>query len=194
MKARIPRESELVLLYRLEGGEPNGDKVREILKKLDIPFRDILQEMVGWPLGACAGLPGCPPGPESGEWEIPECEAMIMAGFTNLRMDKLLEALRGAGARIRFKAVITPHNRNWPFAKLLGELGREERLMAVFVPMRKRLERARSLAPTLPKDAKILLEAAIRRAADLAEGNTEPTEDRLRAADEALRLAMGEEI
>lgn len=194
MKARIPKTEELVLLYQLDGKEENGKKVHGVLEHLGIGWREITGEMVSLPLGACAGLPEFQREAESdAHWTLPEGGALVMVGFTDSRMNALLAGLKQAGARVRFKAVMTQHNRNWPFGKLLGELGKEESVMRVLIPLRKRLSRAKALPPeTLPETKRAALAAAVRRARMLAEGRTEVTEEAIRAADEALRQALGE--
>lgn len=59
-----------------------------------------------------------------------EKEMMVMAGLTSGQVDRVILALRKAGAgRIDYKAVLTPTNQNWNALKLYEELAGEHARM-----------------------------------------------------------------
>lgn len=50
---------------------------------------------------------------------------LVMCGFSDKRMDKLLFELRRSDTRIDFKAVLTPTNKAWTISRLLLEMHKE---------------------------------------------------------------------
>lgn len=194
MKARVAKEKELVLLYHLGEDTEDGRKVRGVLEGMGVQIRDITDAMLALPLGGCAGLPGFPAEPAGlPEGDVPECEALIMAGLPDARVELLLGKLREAGAKVRFKAVMTPHNRTWPFCGLLRELEREESVMRAFMPVQELLKRAKQIpAAALPEGKRRKLREAVQRAQAFADGKEEPSVSALQKAGEALRQAIEE--
>lgn len=51
---------------------------------------------------------------------------LVMCGFSDKRMDKLLFELRRSDTRIDFKAILTPTNKEWTISRLLLEMHREK--------------------------------------------------------------------
>lgn len=51
---------------------------------------------------------------------------LVMCGLSDKRMDKLLFELRRSDARLDYKAVLTPTNKDWTVSHLLLELHREK--------------------------------------------------------------------
>ena len=49
----------------------------------------------------------------------------VFCGLSGPELDGLLAAIRAAGVQIPLKAVVTAHNRAWPFARLMEELTEE---------------------------------------------------------------------
>jgi hypothetical protein len=60
------------------------------------------------------------------EGEAPAESLIVMCGFTEKEMDKLLAALKKAQVPIDYKAILTPTNRRWNVLRLLLELGAEK--------------------------------------------------------------------
>jgi hypothetical protein len=61
------------------------------------------------------------------EGEVPVESLIVMCGFSEKEMDKLLAALKKAQVPIDYKAILTPTNRRWNVLRLLLELGVEKR-------------------------------------------------------------------
>ena len=70
--------------------------------------------------------------PPAGEIKM-EDPMMIMCGLTRREFDTLLDELKQAHCRIRFKAVMTPTNKRWNIFQLHDEMVKEE---AVFLAAR----------------------------------------------------------
>ena len=81
----------------------------------------------GRTLGSAAGL-----GPETrknGFAPGPAAPMLVLAGLSEERLDLLLAALRQAGLRIPFKAVLTETNRDWLPGELFAHLAAERAAM-----------------------------------------------------------------
>ena len=60
-----------------------------------------------------------------------EDEMLLMAGFSDRQLDRLLRALRQEGMQtVRLKAVLTPHNASWDSLHLYRELSDEASRMS----------------------------------------------------------------
>ena len=119
-------EKKQALIY---GYGEDTDRLCAALAAMDIRPLVIPAEQMGQQVGYLCGLPGY-----REKKEVPaltEDRAMLL--FHNLTRDDLDDALRGireAGiTRSSLKAMVTPTNRNWPMAKLLGEIYQEQQVM-----------------------------------------------------------------
>lgn len=188
MKARIAKEREKVLLYRLTQEEENGAKVRCLLQELGMETIDVAAEQLGWTLGALAGKTGFVQyKAESIPDEIPSDEALVMVGLTDVRIDRVMAGLRDVGAKVRLKAVLTPTNQHWSFARLLTELSKEERLMSALMPMQRHLAQVKALDPaTISPEEREQADRAAALAKRILEGKQEPKMEEILAADQAL--------
>lgn len=129
MKARIPRESlhPLVLAYGME--EERLSRLEKLLAGEQIPFRVLSDGDLGQKAGALCGLPGyLPGGPEQLE-PFPH-EALLLCGFGDRALDRLLLLLRQNDLKVERKAALTAVNRDWPLRQLLEEIDREHRMMS----------------------------------------------------------------
>ena len=113
-----------ILLYHLPEGE-RLLKIKKALFPLGMKLRAVKKEEYLEPVGYLAGVK-----------EIASCgedfekERMVMAGLTSGQVDRVILALRKAGAgRIDYKAVLTPTNQNWNALKLYEELAGEHARM-----------------------------------------------------------------
>ena len=62
----------------------------------------------------------------SGQDEISRMErALILSGFTQNELHRLMKAYRNSGLSTQLWATVTPISENWPVEKLLGELAAE---------------------------------------------------------------------
>lgn len=188
MKARIAKEREKVLLYRLAQEEENGAKVRRLLRELGMEMIDVAAEQLGWTLGSLAGKTGFAQNKaESISDETPSDEALVMVGLTDDRIDRVMAGLRDVGAKVRLKAVLTPTNQHWSFARLLTELSKEERLMSALMPMQRHLAQVEALDPaTISPEEREQADRAAALAKRILAGKQEPEMKDILAADQAL--------
>ena len=123
MKSRvINKTEERVLLYGLSEGEEL--QLTAILRGLSVEPRKILPEETAQTLGYLAGSTVFPKNEETPPVVV--CSPFLcMSGMSSQRIDQLLAALREAALAIPLKAVITPVNQRWSFAKLIEELEKE---------------------------------------------------------------------
>ena len=121
--ASIP---ERVLTYAID--EAIQPRLSAALKKLHIEEYQVSPEELGESVGHLAGLPGfnekkaTPPA----EGTAVSCRGVLcMCGFSNKRMDELLDLLRREDIRIPLRAKMTETNKNWSFGAWIEELSRE---------------------------------------------------------------------
>lgn len=119
---------ETVLLYNF-----NGERKKQLTKALlPLGFRlkAVAKEDYLKPVGFLAGLKDMEDNGSVYEGEEFQNEMMLMAGFTSVRIDTLIGALRKNGVgRINYKAVLTETNKNWDSASLFQELKKEHEYM-----------------------------------------------------------------
>ena len=108
MKAHIAKAQPLALAYRLAESELAA-------------VRAIRPEQLGCRVGDLVA--GEAPGAYEGE--APQEKLLVLDGFSRPDLDRLLAGLRAAGVFVPLKAVVTPSNRTWTVAALMGELARE---------------------------------------------------------------------
>ena len=122
------RMRETVLLYNF-----NGERKKQLTKALlPLGFRlkAVAKEDYLKPVGFLAGLKDMEDNGSVYEGEEFQDEMMLMAGFTSVRIDTLIGALRKNGVgRINYKAVLTETNKNWDSASLFQELKKEHEYM-----------------------------------------------------------------
>ena len=117
-----------VLLYRLDGGTENGAKLRAILREMKILTLTVeanqINETVGRLVSTNAAASDAAP-PEN----APEAEFMLLCALGDKQLDRLIANMRRAGVSVPYKAVLTEHNRDWQFGKLIGEIIREHEFL-----------------------------------------------------------------
>lgn len=125
MKARIAPQKELVLLYGIENDKVN--QIEHILNEMGARCKIVERGQLGEKMGVLAGYPGFSPVEQTERTGIidVDMECLVMAGFTEKRVDSLLAQLRRANIQIPLKAVMTATNQNWTLAALLQELKKE---------------------------------------------------------------------
>ena len=118
-----------ILLYHLPEGE-RLLKIKKALFPLGMKLRAVKKEEYLEPVGYLAGVKEITSCGEIYDGEDCEKEMMVMAGLTSGQVDRVILALRKAGAgRIDYKAVLTPTNQNWNALKLYEELAGEHARM-----------------------------------------------------------------
>ncbi len=112
------------LLYRLDGEDETGKRLREILRAQSVLALDVSEDRLGERVGKLASTNAAPtdaPAPE----RIPETPLLLLCALGDRQLDRLLAALRREGVAMPYKAVLTEHNREWTFARLAEEVARE---------------------------------------------------------------------
>ena len=115
LKAHIAKAQPLALAYRLAESELAA------VRALGFAARAIRPEQLGCRVGDLVA--GEAPGAYEGE--APQEKLLVLDGFSRPDLDRLLAGLRAAGVFVPLKAVVTPSNRTWTVAALMGELARE---------------------------------------------------------------------
>jgi len=118
-----------VLLYRLDAETPLGAGVRDILRELGIHTVTVEKNQLHEQVGALAGLPGCALTGAVFEGPPPEMPFLLMCGMGEKQLDSFLKAMRERGVSVAYKAILTPHNRDWTFLALMEEVAREHALL-----------------------------------------------------------------
>lgn len=118
-----------VLLYRI-GNESERDRaLRAVLRERKLLTLDVTEAQLGETVGRlvstnAAAVPGTPPE------HAPEAEFMLLCALGGRQLDRLLAAMRRAGAVVPYKAVLTEQNRSWTLEKLIGEVVREHEALS----------------------------------------------------------------
>lgn len=118
-----------VLLYRI-GTESGRDRaLRVVLRERKLLTLDVTEAQLGETVGRlvstnAAAAPGAPPK------AAPEAEFMLLCALGDRQLDRLLAAMRRAGAVVPYKAVLTEQNRNWTMERLIGEVVREHEALS----------------------------------------------------------------
>lgn len=117
-----------VLLYRI-GDESERDRaLRDVLREMRLLTLDVTESQLGETVGRlvstnAAAVPDTPPK------TVPETEFMLLCSLGDRQLDRLLAAMRRAGAVVPHKAVLTEQNRNWTLERLIEEVAREHELL-----------------------------------------------------------------
>ncbi len=119
---------ETALLYNLEGSQ-EGRKLKLLLLQMKVRIRVIDPAQYLQPLGALAGIREIPV--SSPEYQGPGFEdpMLVLRGFSDSRLDLLLQSMRRQQIRIPLKAVLTRENQTWDSLQLHRELIREHQAM-----------------------------------------------------------------
>ena len=157
MKAKVVPRGEMVLLYLKEKIE-GGDRLTALLQQMQIPYREVLSEQLGFSTGTLAGYRS---DPQEMSPSCPQEPAMAMGGLAGKRLDQLLNEMCRQHIELPVKMVITQHNERWPFGSLIEEVSREHQLFMSMERLQRLLARARRLDgfdPALQKDAQDALD------------------------------------
>lgn len=126
---------ETVLYYAPENTAHVG-LLKGVLVQMRIRIRNLTPGRCEKKIGILAGLEGFEDSPvqETGSqqaFSVPiQEELLVLSGFTDERLDELLERLKKAGVpRIGLKAVVTKTNAQWTVYELYSHLLQERRQM-----------------------------------------------------------------
>lgn len=118
-----------VLLYGI-GKESERDRaLRAVLRERKLLTLDVAESQLGETVGRlvstnAAAAVDTPPK------AVPEAEFMLLCALGDRQLDRLLAAMRRAGAVVPHKAVLTEQNRSWTLERLIGEVAREHELLS----------------------------------------------------------------
>lgn len=120
---RILREEmEKILAFQIEDGEMQKLKrIAEYYKACLIvvekeAYRQVLEDLLEQKRNPLV---------QSYEGDKVTESMIVMEGFTEKRLDKLLQALRDGEVQVDYKAVVTPFNKKWNVLQLYLEMERE---------------------------------------------------------------------
>lgn len=118
---------EVVLLYNLDNEK--GKRIKTILVQMGVRIKNITKEMYTQKVGFLAGIKEFEKKEENYQGEEFLDELIILKGFSDKRLEFLLNELRRHNAKVDLKAVITQQNQNWNSLELYEELRKEHNIM-----------------------------------------------------------------
>ena len=121
----------VVLLYNLSDAE-KAARIRFVLFKLGLPWREVRLEEFSLPVGRLAGLEL--DGEEEEAAEPFTGEMLVLCDLSRPQFGALLDQLRQARAPVALKAVLTEHNALWSSHRLYRELSAEHEAMKGLAP------------------------------------------------------------
>ncbi|MEE1013515.1 MAG: DUF3783 domain-containing protein [Clostridia bacterium] len=118
-----------VLCYHLS--EEKEKAITEALALLGVKIRRVTAEELGQTVGCLAGVEDMEMAKSAGEPPVTaETEVLVMCGFTQMQFNLFMALFqRKKIPPVGLKAMLTPTNQEWTFAKLVGELQAEHALM-----------------------------------------------------------------
>lgn len=126
------RMNEIVLYYAPEN-IPHMSLVKGVLVQMGVKIKNLTPERCVMKIGSLVGMEGFEKEKVSGQEKqlsLMREEMMILAGFTDERLEALLANLKKAGVpRINLKAIVTETNAGWTPCELYLQLAEEHRQM-----------------------------------------------------------------
>ena len=110
-----------VLIYRVPAMSRPGAALRRYLRQEGIRAVEVSSGDGGRSVGALLGLRK---DAAAGTADLPDHPVLVLSGLGERSLDRLLDFLRRE-CPVELKAVATPTNLSWSFARLAGELARE---------------------------------------------------------------------
>lgn len=127
MKSRIKLpEKSLIIGYMISDDNIKNLKTIASLSGSEIKFTGM--ESAADKVGYLAGFSGFEKSDAVVE-NPPSDEVLILSGFNNKSMDRLLTLLRKYNTAIPLKCIVTQHNQSWELYKLIDELKKEHAQM-----------------------------------------------------------------
>ena len=129
MKARI--QTGVVLLYGFDDQNPKTETLFKLFRSQRVSVRIVQPQEVSQSIGALLSLPDFKPVDDTAPADPPTEKVIVFYAFADAVLDHVLTALRDeALSPDALKAVVTAHNRSWPFAELVNELRSEKQSFA----------------------------------------------------------------
>lgn len=122
-----------VLLYGI-GEESERDRaLRAVLRERKLLTLDVREAQLGETVGRLVSTNAAAapePPPEAAPEIPPEAGFMLLCDLGERQLDRLLAAMRRAGAAVPHKAVLTEQNRKWTLERLIREVAREHEALS----------------------------------------------------------------
>lgn len=118
-----------VLCYHLSGEKEKV--ITDALTLLGVKTHRVTADDLGQPVGYLAGVEGMETAKSTGEPPVAAAtEVLVMCGFTQMQFNLFMALFqRKKLPPVGLKAMLTPTNQEWSFAKLVGELKAEHAMM-----------------------------------------------------------------
>lgn len=118
--------NRIALLYK--GNFEHTEELSNIIARFNGQLRIVEPEALDLSVAALAGYVDVPEPslPYTKKNVLPSVSCLVFSNFTEEKLNRALDAIKAEGLELDFKAVITPHNRNWSFGALLVEMEREK--------------------------------------------------------------------
>lgn len=118
------------VLYFAPDGTSHTPLLKGVLAQMNIKVKNLTPERCAQRIGWLTGVEGVEKRELSENFQryapVLDEELMVMAGFTDGRLDELLENLKKAGVpKIRLKAIVTETNARWTVYQLYDQLKAE---------------------------------------------------------------------
>lgn len=124
----MKKKEELILLYHFS--DCKKEEIISVLQAMKIKYREIPEEKFQQRVGYLVGLPSFKETVSEEQVEPLDQEVMVMYGLSSKRIDQLLLKLEAENVeRITLKAVVTPMNQFWSFARLCQAIQKENEFM-----------------------------------------------------------------
>lgn len=114
----MKKVEEIILLYHFTD-EEKENKIKAVLKRMQIKTKDISEEMMSQKVGYLVGMPSFKETIGGEAAEPFDQEVMVMQGINNKRMNEILLNFKAEQIeKIALKAIVTPYNMFWTFSRL----------------------------------------------------------------------------
>lgn len=179
---------EQLLLYGLGEDTSRGERLRTVMGKVGLAWKDLTAQDLYRKVGTLAGLKEAPAPERKPPEELPETELMLMCGISDEKMDALFDEMKRAGLTIDHKASLTEHNRKWTLMALLEEIRGEHQMVRAYMDLNRLANSAMGVINQSKEDsAEIVgLRNAVAEAVSVM-NREEPEEAQLREAAENLK-------
>ncbi|MBP2630468.1 MAG: hypothetical protein H6Q70_1096 [Firmicutes bacterium] len=114
----MKKVEELILLYHFTD-EEKENKIKVVLKRMQLKTKNISGEMMSQKVGYLVGMPSFKESVSEEPAPTFDQEVMVMHGFNNKRINEILLEFKAEGIeKIALKAIVTPYNIFWTFSRL----------------------------------------------------------------------------
>ena len=137
-----------VVLWNLSEDTSRGARLRTILERLGIPFKEITYKHLNETVGYLAGLDGYEAAKTPYTGDNFTSEFMLLCNLPESMLDAFLDAMQNDGLRIDHKAVVTEYNREYEFHELISDIGEEHNVFQALLALNSMIEKSDALSET----------------------------------------------